>query len=136
MSKVFGPETWRLRRAGFGIVQLHAGNDTATCPQKIKWHGNHSAGLDFKHRIKQLALTRVFPDFIFQERLFARENHAYESGIERLLEFAHEARGVRAGVPGGHEKFAGLIDEPNSAFVRSGLGKSAFERLAHERIEQ
>src|SRR5689334_4125566 len=117
---MFWPETRACRSAGF--IQLNTGDDPTASPQEVKWHGNHRVGLQLKHRIEKFALARVFPDLVFEKRLFAGEDHADKSGAERLLKFAHQLFGMRAGIPGGNKKLSSLLQQPHSSFVRAGFG--------------
>ena len=128
-------EAGRIRRARAGVFQLDAGNDAATGLQKIKGNGDHGPGLHVEHGIEHLALFGVLPNLVFEEGLFGRENHADEAGVEGLFELADEFIGIRASVVGRNEIFAGLIHEPDGAFVRAGLDEALAQDLAHEGIE-
>jgi hypothetical protein len=121
------------RRVGF--IQLDAGDHPTTAPEEIKRHGNHRAGLNLKGRIEKLAVARIFPDLILKERLLAGEDHANDTSLQWLFEFAHKLPGVRARIPGRDKKFARLIQKPNSAFIRACFSEAVFNRLAHQGIK-
>src|SRR5207248_4825181 len=77
-----------------------------------------------------------FVDLVFDEWLLTREDHADEAGIQRLLEFPNELGGIGAGVEGRDQVLSGFVEEPDRAFVSSGVAEAALDGLAHERIEQ
>lgn len=81
-------------------------------------------------------MAGIFPDLVFEKRLLAGKDHANDAGLQRLFEFADELVSIRAGIPGGNEKFTGLIQEPDGAFVGAGFGEAMFDGLAQQRIEE
>lgn len=134
VGQMFRTKACPGRRVRF--IQLYAGDHTTTAAEEIKRDGNHGARLDLQRRIEQFAMTRIFPDLVFKERLFAGKNHANDARVQGLLEFSHQLVGVGAGIPGRDEKFANLIQEPDGAFIGAGFSEPAFNRLTHEWIEQ
>ena len=134
MRQMFGMKTRTSRRSGF--IQLDTRDYAPACSEEIERHGDHGIRLNLEHRVKQLALARVFPDFVLEKRLLAGEDHANKPGAQRLLELADQPLRLRSRIPGGDKKFTGLIGQPDSSLICAGFDETACDRLSHERVEE